>query len=282
MKSGIRKSAIAGTWYPGSSRVLAAEIEKYFRNVPKSPPRGYVVSLIAPHAGYVYSGQVAAYAYKEVRGQAYDSVVIIGPSHRAYFPGCSVCSRGGFETPLGIVPVDSATAGRIIAAGLTISDTPDVHEQEHSIEIQLPFLQVALGTFQFVPILMGRQDRKTCEDLAEALVGAVVGRNILIVASSDLSHYHPYDEAVRMDSGILKCIEEIRPDDLLKDMERGLSEACGGGPVAAAMKAAKKLGADRAAVLRYANSGDVTGDRSSVVGYAAAMIYKRWSNSGDR
>ena len=170
--------------------------------------------------------------------------------------------------------MDVTLANDIMAQSEMISYIPASHSQEHSLEIQLPFLQAALGEFRFVPLVMGEQDIKTCENLAESIVNAINGRNVLIVGSSDLSHFHSYEKAVQLDSVVLKRIEKMDGRGLLEDLEKNLCEACGGGPAAVTMMVSDKLGADRAKLLKYANSGDVTGDRRSVVGYASAIFYK--------
>ena len=271
----VRESVIAGSWYPGDPEILASEIDSFLKKVPAEPLGGRVAALIVPHAGYIYSGQIAAHSYKHVEGKTFDVVIVIGPSHRAYFHGVSVYSnKGGYKTPLGTVPVDIELANRIIAQSSMISFVPAAHSEEHSVEIQLPFLQVALGEFNFVPIVMGDQDRHTCEELAEAIYMSASDKRILIIGSSDLSHFHIYEKAVKLDSVALDHIKRMDAEGLLKDMRSGLCEACGGGPMAVAMMVAKRLGADRSRLLKYANSGDVTGDKSSVVGYASAVFYK--------
>ena len=273
MDNDVRKSVIAGTWYPGTPTVLRATIEDFFLHAPDVRIHGNIRGLIVPHAGYAYSGQIAAMAYKSIKRQTFDAVLVLGPSHREFFHGVSIYDRGGYETPLGIVPVDVTLANDIMSRSKMISYIPAAHSQEHSLEIQLPFLQVVLGEFRFVPLVMGEQDRETCENLAEGIVNAINGRNILIVGSSDLSHFHPYEKAVKMDSVVLKRIEKMDGKGLLEDLEKNLCEACGGGPAAVTMMVSKKLGANRAKLLKYANSGDVTGDRRSVVGYASAIFY---------
>jgi AmmeMemoRadiSam system protein B len=273
MDKDIRKSVIAGTWYPGSPKVLRTDIEDFFLHAPDVKIEGSIRGLIVPHAGYVYSGQIAAIAYKMIKRETFDAVLVLGPSHRTFFHGVSIYDRGGYETPLGILPVDVTLAKDIMAQSEVISYIPAAHSQEHSIEIQLPFLQAVLGKFGFVPIVMGEQDRETCETLAEGIVNAINGRNILIVGSSDLSHFHSYEKSVKLDSVVLKRIEKMDGRGLLEDLEKNLCEACGGGPAAVAMMVSEKVGADRAKLLKYANSGDVTGDRKSVVGYASAIFY---------
>ena len=269
----IRKSAIAGSWYPGKPETLRAEIEKYFCAVPDVKSVDHVIALIAPHAGYLYSGQVAAHAYKYIYGKEYDAVVIVGPSHRVAFQGVSVCPRGGYETPLGVVPVDDGLAGAINSLSKFVQEIPAAHLHEHSIEIQLPFLQVALGKFSFVPLLMGQQDEFTCRELAGAIAKAAAGKKILVVGSSDLSHFYNYQKALKIDAVAIRHLETADAEGLLQNLNDNAAEACGGGPMAVAMMAARQMGARAARVLKYANSGDVTGDKSSVVGYVAAVFY---------
>jgi AmmeMemoRadiSam system protein B len=270
----IKKSIIAGSWYPRNPRILREEIERFFSRAPERGIGGDIVGIVAPHAGYDYSGQVAAHAYRQLRGITFDAVIVIGPSHRRFFRGVSVYPAGGYETPLGVVPVDKTLAGGLIESGPIFSDMPGAHTQEHSVEIQLPFLQAALGGFSVVPLVMGDQNRGTCEELAGGIVRAVGTRKVLIVGSSDLSHYHAYEKAVVMDRRTLDYLVRMDAIGLLQAMEDGSSEACGGGPAAVTIMAARKLGADRAELLKYANSGDVTGDRSSVVGYASVVFFQ--------
>jgi AmmeMemoRadiSam system protein B len=270
----LRKSVIAGSWYPGKASILRQDIEKYFAAAPDTDLKGEIVGLIVPHAGYVYSGQVAAYAYKLIRGQKYEAVIVVGPSHRVAFHGVSVFGRGGYETPLGVVPIATDLADVIRTFGKTVEEIPAAHLQEHSLEIQLPFLQVALGDFSFVPLVMGDQNAETCYNLAEAIYRAVKGKKVLIVGSSDLSHFHNYNMAMQMDAIVLKHLQDSDTDGLLKSLDSDICEACGGGPMVVTLLAAKLLGARQSQLLNYANSGDVTGDKSSVVGYAAAAYYK--------
>ncbi|MGV8057416.1 MAG: AmmeMemoRadiSam system protein B [Smithellaceae bacterium] len=270
----LRKSVIAGSWYPGSATILKREIERYFDSVPDLVSfEGEIKALIVPHAGYIYSGQVAAYAYKLIRGKKYDAVVIVGPSHRVAFQGVSIFSRGGYETPLGVVPIASDLADKIKNFSGIVNDIPAAHLQEHSLEIQLPFLQVALGDVSFVPLVMGDQTASTCYELAEAIYSAVRDKKILVVGSSDLSHFHNYNVASQLDAIVLKHLQRGDAAGLLKSLDSDIGEACGGGPMAVAMLVAKRMGAMKSQLLKYANSGDVTGDKSSVVGYAAAVYY---------
>lgn len=270
----IRKSVIAGSWYPGDPNILRKDIEHYFSKVTADKIEGHIVGLVAPHAGYVYSGQIAAYAYHQIKKKLYDTVFVISPSHRMAFPGVSVFLGGGYETPLGVVPVNKGMAGRLMSFSRLIDDIPSAHIQEHALEIQLPFLQVSLGEFSFVPLVMGNQDSKTCEELANAIFQAAGDSNILIVGSSDLSHFHDYNQAVKKDSQFLENLEKMDVRGMLADLKSGKCEACGGGPAAVAVMTSKMMGASEAKILKYANSGDVTGDRGRVVGYASAALIR--------
>lgn len=272
MIGNIRKSVIAGSWYPGNAGTLRREIQKYLDRAEPPHIEGKTAALVSPHAGYVYSGPVAAFGYKVLKKGEFERVIIVGPSHRAYFRGAAVYGEGGFETPLGIVESDAGLSAGMAGSSAMIRSMPDAHAQEHSIEIQLPFLQVVLGEFRFVPVLMGDQSRATCEAVVNAINPAVSDGKTLLVASSDLSHYRPYDSAVKIDRVVLERIERMDADGLLDDLESGRAEACGGGPIAVAIMVAKSLNANTGKVLKYANSGDVSGDRSGVVGYVSAAF----------
>jgi AmmeMemoRadiSam system protein B/AmmeMemoRadiSam system protein A len=276
----IRKSVIAGTWYPGDPATLTGDIRNYLKKVPAQAVGGPVVALVSPHAGYVYSGQVASYGYRLIESQRYDAVVVMGPSHRVAFHGASVYASGGYETPLGIVPVDEELAGTILKGDPVLNSDRKPHAAEHSVEIQLPFLQVVLGSFAFVPIVMGTQDYRTCEAVAEAIFRAARGKNVLVVGSSDLSHFHSYEQAMRLDQTIVERVQKRDHRGLSRELEDGTCEACGGGPIVAAMLYAEKAGARGVKVLKYANSGDVTGDRRQVVGYLSAAFYRE--NPGNK
>jgi AmmeMemoRadiSam system protein B len=267
----LRKSVIAGSWYPGAPSILRRDIENYFNSVPYLELEGDVVGLIAPHAGYIYSGQIAANAYNLIRGNKYDVVIVVGPSHRIAFHGVSIFSGGGYETPLGIVPIAEELAKNIKNLSKTVVDVPQAHLQEHSVEIQLPFLQVALGDFLFIPLVMGDQDANICHELAATIYEATRDKKILIVGSSDLSHFYNYKMAKKLDAVVLEHLKDGDAAGLLESLENGTAEACGGGPMVVAMLVARMMNANKAHLLKYANSGDVTGDNSSVVGYAAAV-----------
>ena len=270
----LRKSIIAGSWYPGDPSILRDDIDRYLRNVPDRELEGDVVGLIVPHAGYIYSGQVAAHAYKLIQGKKYDAVILIGPSHRVAFGGVSIYNQGAYETPLGVIPVDENFAGEMKRLSNIIVDLPAAHAQEHSLEIQLPFLQVLLGHFLFVPLVMGDQSAAVCQELANVIYQVAKDRHVLIVASSDLSHFHDYKKAKELDGVALRHIQDTDVEGFLDSLAHDKTEACGSGPIAVTMLATHKLGARHALLLKYANSGDVTGDKSSVVGYASAVCYR--------
>lgn len=276
VKGPVRESAIAGTWYPGDPTALKGQVERFLAMVEIPELEGEPIAIIAPHAGYMYSGQVAGYAYKAIQGKKFDSVVIVAPSHYVWFQGVSIYPKGGYETPLGVVPVDEELSSKLIGLSPVVKDLPQAHKREHSLEIQLPFLQVVLRDFQLVPLVMGDQDEKTSRELGKALAELVraTSKRVLLVASTDLSHFYPYERAVVLDKAFISRVEALDPDGLLKDLEYKICEACGAGPVIAVMFAAKALGARRGVILKYANSGDVTGDKTSVVGYLSAIFMK--------
>ncbi|RLB14777.1 MAG: AmmeMemoRadiSam system protein B [Deltaproteobacteria bacterium] len=270
----IRPSILAGTWYPGSPKILKRTVDAYLNQAKVPPLKGHLKAIIVPHAGYRYSGQVAAYAYRLLRGRSFKRVILVGPSHRVPFPGISVNLQAGYRTPLGVVPVDRATAEAILHTDSRIHWYKDVHAVEHSLEIQLPFLQSVLTIFSIVPILMGQQDFETCALLARVLAQIVRSSDsTLLIASSDLSHFHSYAEAKKLDKRFIHLVEAMDPKGLYKALGRGECEACGGGPVIAVLLACKRLGATRCAALYYANSGDVTGEKDRVVGYMAGAVF---------
>jgi hypothetical protein len=277
----IRESAIAGSWYPSSPAALQEQIEGFLSRVPSPRSSGGLIALISPHAGYAYSGQVAAHAYKQIGpDQKFETVLILAPSHRARFSGVALYDRGGFRTPFGVVPLDPKLIEDLKKRDFRIRYVPDAHTHEHSLEIQLPFLQVVLPGFKLVPLLMGEQDLPTCQWLAEAIVDSIRGKPVLVVASSDLSHFHDSEKARKLDQQVVDRTSAFDPEGLSRDLSSGKCEACGGGPMVTAMLVARKLGADRSQVLQYAHSGDVTGENSRVVGYMAAALWARTEAGG--
>jgi AmmeMemoRadiSam system protein B len=272
----VRRAAVAGSWYPGTASAVAAEVDSYLEAARAAPPPGRLVALVSPHAGLRYSGPVAAYGYgllREVGGGPGLTVVLVGPSHRAAFEGVAAHARGAWETPLGRAPIDEEVSQAILDADPVVFDDPGVHRDEHSLEMQMPFLQRLLPGLRIVPLVMGSQSRREVEALATALAKALTGRRALLVASSDLSHYQPAVVANRVDATVVDEVSRFDEEALMRRLETHDNVACGGGPVVAVMKAARALGADRATVLKYGDSGDVgERDKSHVVGYLSAAL----------
>ena len=272
MGAAWRRAAFAGSWYPRGAAAIVDEVEGYLRAACPGALSGRLIGLVSPHAGLHYSGPVAAYGYSLLRGREAVSVVLVGPSHRASFEGVAVHASGAWETPLGTVPIDEALAQALLAADATLFDDPGPHRDEHSLEMQMPFLQQAMPGLRIVPMLMGTQSRQEVEALAAALARVLPGRAVLLVASSDLSHYQPASVASRLDAEVVEDVRRLDADALMQRLETRDNVACGGGPLVAVMKAARALGADRATVLRYADSGDASGDKAQVVGYLSAVF----------
>ncbi len=279
----VRPAAVAGGFYPGSPSELAKTLAEFFHAAPKPQLAGKPFAIIAPHAGYIYSGAIAAKAYKVLEGEEYNSVIVISPSHTTYFKGVSVFGGKAYSTPLGEIPIDQELAKKIASFGglISLSDKGHINSgarSEHALEVQLPFLQMTLGKFNLVAIVMGDQDQATCNALAQAIANAVGGRDdVLIVASSDLSHFHDRITAALLDSVIAEDIEKYNFKKLTDDLETQKTEACGGGPIIAALMAAQRMGADSAKITGLGDSSDANGDKDSVVGYLSAVVYK----SGD-
>jgi MEMO1 family protein len=215
---------------------------------------------------------VAAWAYRAVAGRQYDVAVLVGPSHRVAFEGVAVYPRGAFDTPLGPVPIAEDVASALVAATPVVEEDPQVHTLEHCLEMQLPFLRRVLPSTPIVPLLMGTQSEDTVIALANALAQVLAGEHALLVASSDLSHYLPAPAAAAMDEEVIDLVGRFDADGLLAMLREQPDHACGGGPIVSVMRAARALGARQARVLKYADSGDVSGDKSGVVGYMAAAF----------
>jgi AmmeMemoRadiSam system protein B len=276
----IRQSVIAGSWYPGQPDALQRTLEGYLADAEKVELEGKVRALISPHAGYAYSGPTAAYAYKQLEdGPAFDIVTILSPLHQAYLGRFAVTKAGYYETPLGLVEVD---AELVEALGKEVTLNRVGFDGEHSLEIQLPFLQQVLGTFTLLPVMLGEpltsgRGLATCRELSAALAKLLRDRKALIVASTDLSHLYDYNDVVRHDRVMVELVEHFDIEGLAQALMEGRCQACGGAPVVTALLTAQALGANRAKVLHYTNSGDVTGNRrlgSYTVGYMAAAIYQ--------
>lgn len=270
----IRKPVWAGAFYDGNKDALSARIDAYLKNVKEQAALTQdVKALICPHAGYVYSGPTAAYAFRLVQGKTYDTVVIIGTSHQYGFDGCSIYPRGGYETPLGVAAVDEELASRI-AKSSGFSYVPEAHAKEHSVEVQVPFIQETLPDAKVVPIVMGYPSRRTVYALGNALGEALrsAEKKILIVASTDMSHYLSKEDANAVDSRTISLIQKLNTGAVIDKVGAGENIMCGGGGVAAAILAVKKKGKPRVEVLHYTDSSETSGDSEHVVGYLAAAI----------
>ena len=273
----IKRADLAGSWYPSSKDVLTTMLKGYLDDArpDKIPPN--IIAVIAPHAGYLYSGPVAAYSFKAVSGLDIETVIIIGFSHRKYFDAISVYDRGAFETPLGFLKVDEELAKRLILSHDKFYFNPDLFSGENSIEMELPFIRYVFQDkeIKIVPVVMGVQSYENAEILGNSLYEVLKEKDkFLLVASTDMSHYHNYGEANSMDGLAVEAISQMDPKAFFDKVSLKKCEACGAGAVAATMIAAKKLGADGIEILRYANSGDTAGKKDSVVGYLSAAIYK--------
>ncbi len=270
----IRRAAVAGTWYPGSAAALARAVDDHLSRAGGDLDDRFesLVALIAPHAGLMYSGPVAAYAYGLLRDRTFDVIVLVGPSHFVGFDGVAIQRAGGFQTPFGVAPIDEACAADIMKAAPIVHERVGAHAREHSLEMQLPFVQRVAPGASIVPLVMGHQSAETARALGDALATALAGRRALLVASTDLSHYHDAAAAARLDRVVIDHVSRFDADGLQHALDRTPDRACGGGPTVAVMRAARALGARDALVLKYADSGDVSGDKSSVVGYMAAAF----------
>jgi AmmeMemoRadiSam system protein B/AmmeMemoRadiSam system protein A len=275
----VRQAGVAGSFYPADPKTLSAMIDDMLAHATPPPITAPILAVVAPHAGYQYSGPVAAYTYAELKGRKFPRVVVIAPSHYEAFDFTSVYDGDAYATPLGTVQVDKTFARQLVKMSPTMRLSSQGHDPtpagaEHAVEVQLPWLQRVLGQFEVVPIVMGDQSYESSRALGVALAKLIQGGDTLIVASSDLSHYHPYDEAVKIDHKTLNALEEWDYFSMSRNFQTRTWEACGGAPIVAAMIAAERMGANQAKVLKYANSGDTSGDKSRVVGYSADVLVK--------
>ncbi len=271
MPQPIRRAAVAGTWYPGEADRLTRAIDDCCARVD-SEVDGELIGIVAPHAGLMYSGRVAAHAYRQLAGRSYDVIVLVGPSHHVGFEGVSIVAAGAFATPLGEVAISGQDAAALMAATPVIRELPAAHQREHSLEMQLPFLQHFLPGTPIVPLVMGHQTHQTIRTLGDALAAAFESRRALLVASTDLSHYYDAPHAAKLDQVMVDGVTRFDPEAIERALVKFPDHACGGGPLVAVMRAVRALGAADARVLRYADSGDVSGDTSAVVGYMAAVL----------
>jgi AmmeMemoRadiSam system protein B len=269
----VRKPAVAGYFYPSDPDKIKKQIEALISEARLSGSYNNIFGIISPHAGYMYSGRTAAYGFKLLKDSSFKTVVIISPSHREYFPGVSVYNGDSYETPLGIVDLNLEMADKLTSNSRIIFRGIEGHREEHAVEVQIPFLQIALKDFTIVPVVMGDQGDMFVYELAEKLA-ETVDNETLIVSSSDLSHYYSSEAADRLDSVVEKHILEFDYEGLQEDLKSRNCEACGGGTIVSMMKAASLLNKKKASVLNRSDSGDTTGDHREVVGYMSAVVYE--------
>ena len=269
----IRPAQVAGYFYPSNPEKLKKDITLLLDVTKPKEKVESIFGIVSPHAGYIYSGKTAAYAYNLLIGKNYKRVVVISPSHTEYFHGVSLFEGDAYETPFGIVYVDQEFRDKLLTDDEMIFNGFEGHGREHALEVQLPFLQLVLKDFKIVPIVIGDQSKRVVNALA-AKLAEFSDNDTLIVASSDMSHFYNKSQADRLDSIIEKHVRDFNFESLQTDLETHTCEACGGGPIVALMKAASLRNVNHSMVLHRSDSGDVTGDNSEVVGYLSAVIYK--------
>ncbi|MDQ7786604.1 MAG: AmmeMemoRadiSam system protein B [Thermodesulfovibrionales bacterium] len=269
----VKEPSVAGQFYPSDKKALGEMVNGFIGNSPQGKGEGKIIALISPHAGYVYSGQVAAYGYRQIQGHEVKNVILIGVSHRSAFKGASVYTKGRFKSPFGEVRINEPLAQSFLNETAEVKYLPEAFEREHSIEVQLPFLQTVLKDFMIIPILIGTPTQKTFDHLISR-ISDTFDEKTLIVASTDLSHYHDYHKAIGMDSKIISAVERLSTIQAGQLLQNGEAEMCGAFAVIITMEAAKRLGATQGVLFRYANSGDVTGEKDKVVGYASLGLFR--------
>lgn len=278
----VRRPAVAGYFYPASTEELSKLLRSLFLHglgpgkLPPAPPAEGLLGIVSPHAGYEYSGPVAAHGYYLASGTSVDTVVVLGPNHHGIGSGVAASESDSWETPLGSVEVDRELASGIVRLSSIVDFDDMAHWKEHSIEVQVPFLQFSMTPgFRIVPISMLMQDELTAIEVGDAIARAAqeLGRRVLLVASTDLTHYEPHDEAQRKDGIAIDAMRTMDISELYRVVEGKHISMCGYGAVAAVIAAAKRMGASRVELLKYATSGDTTGDMTAVVGYGSLAIF---------
>jgi len=268
-----KTSTLENEYYSGSTSLLLRNVEFFLKKCEKIPVYGKILGLITSHGNYKTSGQTAAYAYRTLKGKKIDTVIIIGPSHNLKFPGASIYAKDYYLTPLGKVPVNLELAKTLIMENEFITFYSDPYSKEHSIEAQLPFLQRTLQNFQILPILIGDDDKDIYLSLSEALLKHLKDQNILIIASANLSNFRSYFDAALMDKETIKHLEEYNIEKIDSKFKSKESETCSRNSILTTMLTCQKLGADKIKLLKYTNSGEVTGIQHQTVGYASLVLY---------
>lgn len=269
----IRKPVVAGSFYPSNQNDVDRDVDEYLNNAEEQKLDGKLISIISPHAGYVYSAPVAAYSFNQLKHSQSEVAVVLAPSHRARFDGASIIPSGIYETPLGGVEIDSKIGEQLIDKP-QFNFIEQAHKAEHSLEVQVPFLQKVLNKFTIVPIVIGSIDIGTCRLMADEIHNILKNeeRKFIIIISTDLSHYHSYEGAREMDGKFIDSLKSFDEDNINDVLTGRIAEACGQGPVLTGLMLSKKLGARRVEILKYANSGDTAGPKDQVVGYLSAAI----------
>jgi hypothetical protein len=274
-KEQSREPAVAGAFYAADPESLKRSVVEYLAAAGARPVEGKLIALVAPHAGYMYSGPVAAHAYRHITDRPVDTVILIGASHTAAYPGAAVYAAGSWRTPLGTVKINEAAAASLLNEKAGVTFSRDAFVREHSLEVQVPFLQQSLRTVTIVPVLLGAVTPASFTHLADRLTKVLQQDDrAIIVVSTDLSHYHDAGTAGGKDRKVIDAVLRMSVEDLQNVLAGGDGEACGGHALLLAMAVARNLGATNGVLYRYANSGDVTGDRGRVVGYAAMGLYR--------
>lgn len=269
----VRQPAVAGMFYPSNVYELEDELTNLLEFTRTDFKPAKIFGLISPHAGYIYSGKTAARAYNLLRNRTYETVIILSPSHREYFPGVSVFSGDAYKTPIGEVPLNTELKKKIITQDGIIFEGTQGHRSEHAVEVQIPFLQMTLKDFSILPLVIGDQRLSVVYHLADILE-PLVDDQTLIVVSTDLSHFHTKNEANRLDSIVENRIKNLDYESLQQELDSRICEACGGGGIVTLLKLASMKNKTRVQILNRCDSGDITGDEAEVVGYLSAVIYE--------
>lgn len=271
----VKEPSVAGLFYPDDKEKLRETVDEFLSKAENRPVDGRLVALISPHAGYVYSGSVAAYTYNHLKNEDIETVILIGPSHKNAFNGVSVFEKGKWRTPLGQVKIDHDMARMLLNKEADVTYYPEAFEKEHSLEVQVPFIQRISEKIKIVPVLIGTPTQKSYRFLTSKLTEILrENRKAIIIASTDFSHYHDYKTAMGKDGLTIDGIERMSVEDVQKYLMSRKGEMCGSNPVLYTMTVARNLGATNGVLYKYANSGDVTGDMNRVVGYAAMGLYR--------
>ncbi len=279
----VREPVVAGQFYPGDKKTLEKTVDELLSKTPIQKIPGEVIGIIVPHAGYPYSGPTAAYGFKTIANKDIKTVIMLGPTHRKFFQGAAVYGQGTWKTPLGENAIDETLAQKIINYNPLLKNMPDAHSEEHSLEVQVPFLQRILTQFKIVPIMLLEPSYQECEIIAQAMVSNIADKNVLLLASSDLYHGYSYSECKKTDSVTLKFIEKVDPEGLYQSLKKEQAQACGGYPIVVLMLASKLLGANQSKILHKTNSNDVMNEKGGYcVGYAASVFFQSASKSENK